>query len=852
MNSRSIGKSKKPLAIKSGLAIGLTVLILILALGNAVAAPLDSKTNVITSAVRKSTNVSYSTYNDWVSTSIFIDSYPAYYTPAEVWVKWNVDSDAVGEVEYKLHYESLDGLYVWESPVTDCWMDQTGNDAADGYAQTSEASLPYRESLNGQFNDLPMDIPMNGTWTFYIRDGTNNSSNRGRIDWWEIRFVYFNPPTGVTASDGTDTSVTVTWNSIPLELKFDHYRVYRATSPGGAKTFVTQLAPGSISPTYSIEDTGITAYRTYYYFVRSCSEYGCAWFSSSDSGYGMLLPPPISASDGAYTDKVRVTFTEDPDAQYYQAWRATSAGGPYTLLGNTPDYDEIYDDTTATSGVTYYYKGKSCNTYGCSDLSYFWDYGMASSEPPTVQASDGDFWYVKLTWDSMPGAHTYRVYRSTTTTPPDPGDYLKKDIYQVPFPAPEPPDPPVLQTWLDYGADPYTTYYYWVVSCLEPTCGPLDEYDAGWRKYRQPHNVDASDGTYTSKVEINWETIDAVTSFKVYRSDSSGGEKTFLGSTPGLSFDDYLATPGVTYYYWIKGCDSTNCSDYSGSNTGWRAWVTPANVLASDGTSTAWVEVNWDSVPGATGYQIFRCSGTGTGSCGAAVGTPTSSPYNDTGASPGVDYYYRVKACAGASNCSDFSDYDAGWRIPAAPVNVQASDGAFTDKIQIMWETVPGATFYKLYRYIASTGTPNLIASPSATTYNDTAPAPGRTYWYWVKACGTNHCGEFSENNDGWRSIIAPGNVQASDGTHLDKVAITWDEVGVAASYRVNRADSETGTKTQIGSPTTESFDDTTALPGKTYYYWITSCAWSKCGGYSAYDTGWRFGYLIYLPLIMR
>lgn len=841
MNSRrSLGKSKKSIAIKGGLSIGLAVLILILALGNAVAAPLDEKTSVITSAVRQSANASYSTYNDWVSTSIVIDSYPTYYTPAEVWVKWNVDSDAVGEVEYKLHYESLDGLYVWESPVTDCWMDQTGNDAADGYAQTSEASLPYRESLNGQFNDLPMDIPMNGTWTFYIRDGLNNSSNRGRIDWWEIRFVYFNPPTGVTASDGTDTSISVSWNSIPLELKFDHYRVYRATSPGGAKTFVTQLAPGSISPTYSIEDTGITAYRTYYYFVRSCSEYGCAWFSSSDSGYGMLVPPPISASDGAYTDKVRITFVEDPEALYYKAYRATSPGGPYSLLGSTLNYDEIYDDTTAASGVTYYYKGKSCTSYGCSDLSFFWDYGSAATDPPTVQASDGDFWYVELTWDSMPGAHTYRVYRSTTTTPPDPGDYYKKDIY----------DPQT--TWLDYGADPYTTYYYWIVSCLEPICGPLDEYDAGWRKFRPPYNVDASDGTFTDKVTITWGVDDVVDYFKVFRSETAGGEKTLLGMPTGLSYDDLSGAPGLTYYYWTMACDSTYCSDYSGSNTGWRAWVSPANVLAGDGTSTAWVEVSWDSVPGATGYKVFRCSGTATGSCGTEISSPLSSPYNDAGASPGVDYYYRVKACAGASNCSDFSAYDSGWQAPSAPANIQASDGTYTDKIQVTWDAVPGATSYELYRYIASSGTPNHIASPSGTIYNDTAPAPGRDYWYWVKACVGSNCSDLSDNDGGWRSVIAPGNVQASDGTHLDKVAITWDAVGVAASYRVHRADSETGTKVQIGSPTTSSFDDATALPGRTYYYWITSCAWGNCGGYSAYDIGWRFGYLIYLPLIMR
>ena len=829
-------------------SISLVCLFIMAAVMSAAAAPPQSGSSVVTDPVRNSTNVSYSTFNNWVSTSIVISGYASNITLAEAGVKWNVDSDAVGDVEYKLRYENAAGTYIWESPVTDTWMDPTGNDAADGYAETSQAGYPYWEGLDGQVNDLPIDIPINGTWTFFIRDSVNNSNNRGRIDWWEIYFKYIPPPTGVTATDGTDTSVTVTWNYVN-DWYLDHYSVYRSTSAGGVKTFVGSLTQGYIVPTYSLEDNGTTAYWTYYYFVRSCNQFGCAWFSSSDTGHSMLVPPPISATEGTYTDKVRVTFTEDTRAEYYQVWRATSAAGPYSLVGNTADYTEIYDDTTATPGTLYYYKGKSCSAYGCSDLSHFWDYGMASSEPPAVQASDGEFWYVKLVWDQISGAHTYRVYRSTTTTPPsDPNDYLKKDIYDTCYPI----EPCAPQTWNDFSANPYTTYYYWVVSCLEPTCGPLDEYDSGWRIYKQPYNVAASDGTYTDKVEVTWGSDDAVDFFKVYRSESSGGEKTLLGSPTGMSFDDLNATPGITYYYSVLACDATFCSNSSATNTGWRAWTSPVNVQASDGLSTSWVEVIWDTLPYSTSYKVFRCTGTGTESCGSAIATPIGPPYNDTGALPGVDYYYRVKACAGATNCSDFSAYDAGWRMPATPVNVQASDGAFTDKIQITWNAVTGVTSYELYRYIDSVGPPNHVADPTGTTYNDTAPSPGRTYWYWVKACGANHCSELSENNDGWRSIIAPGNVQASDGTYLDKVAISWNLVGAAASYRVNRADSEAGTKTQIGSPSTNNFDDTTALPGRMYYYWISSCNWSKCGDYSAFDTGWRFGYLIYLPLISR
>ncbi|MBU4457094.1 MAG: cellulose 1,4-beta-cellobiosidase, partial [Nanoarchaeota archaeon] len=61
-----------------------------------------------------------------------------------------------------------------------------------------------------------------------------------------------------------------------------------------------------------------------------------------------------------------------------------------------------------------------------------------------------------------------------------------------------------------------------------------------------------------------------------------------------------------------------------------------------------------------------------------------------------------------------------------------------------------------------------------------------------------------------------------------------------ATSYKVYRATSATGTKSLLGSPTVTSFNDTTATPGVTYYYWVMACRSSRCSSYSAYNTGWR------------
>jgi hypothetical protein len=72
-------------------------------------------------------------------------------------------------------------------------------------------------------------------------------------------------------------------------------------------------------------------------------------------------------------------------------------------------------------------------------------------------------------------------------------------------------------------------------------------------------------------------------------------------------------------------------------------------------------------------------------------------------------------------------------------------------------------------------------------------------------------------------TLVSPSNIQATQGTFSDHVHVTWNAVDGAQSYEVLRSTSnDFNSAVQFPVNIADlSYDDTTAHPGTTYYYWV-------------------------------
>ena len=453
-------------------------------------------------------------------------------------------------------------------------------------------------------------------------------------------------PANVRASDGTYSyMVKITWNASPGATD---YRIFRANSLDGNRTSLANAT------TTDYEDYGAWGgLQVHYYWVIACvNGSNCSGggndFGTPDSGFRGLATPDVSASDGTYSDKVRVTWTSIQGAESYTLYRGTSEAGYSTSLPNLTTTS--YDDTNAVRGTLYYYWVKAVapvddSSMGGPNTGY-----RNYAAPAGVAASDGTYTdKVRVTWLGSANATRYQVWRE-----PAAGGTAQK----LGATASPPFD--------DSTAVPGGSYEYRVTACNadESICSQRSAEDLGYRALTPPTGLAASDGAHTDRVRATWVAHPNATSYTLHRGVSPGTYPTAFSSITAASYDDLTVVPGVQYFYAVTACGEAGCSFPGASDGGYAALAAPSDVRASDGVYPDRVRVTWHASAGATFYSVLRAaSPTGTQT---EVATPSSTTYDDMSTPLGTVYHYWIKAC-NASRCSAASVSDSGYRSSATP-----------------------------------------------------------------------------------------------------------------------------------------------------------------------------------------
>lgn len=357
------------------------------------------------------------------------------------------------------------------------------------------------------------------------------------------------------------------------------------------------------------------------------------------------VPDEVSASDGSFTDKVRVTWNVATSATSYEIYRGLLAdGSDKELIGES--VSPMFYDFTTLPNTLYYYRVVAVNPTGRSDYSQG-DSGYRSNLalPPTnVRASDGLFLLkIKVSWNASNGAERYLIYRRVFNTP---------DAYVM---VGETTD----TYYDDFSIDDINAFEYAVTSVNGFGESDLSTSDTGYRATNAslpspPDHVQASDWDYADMVTIEWDTVENASSYEIYRNVLGVTDIILIGNSLSNYYEDFGAEPNVIYEYRIKSVNSIGSSiDYSAPDEGsvLPPPAVPSGLSASDGSSWSSIFLRWDSVENASSYHIYR---QGPGEELTQIGSAISNNYDDRTINSGLIYSYCVKSnnLAGTSDCS--------------------------------------------------------------------------------------------------------------------------------------------------------------------------------------------------------
>lgn len=279
----------------------------------------------------------------------------------------------------------------------------------------------------------------------------------------------------------------------------------------------------------------------------------------------------------------------------------------------------------------------------------------------------------------------------------------------------------------------------------------------------------------------------------------------------------------------------------------------PYSASATRSANT--IRLSWTSVENADFYVI-------TDGYGSYLDEIYGTSYTDYYPSEGYNYYrvYSENQYGRSSSYASASCYYEGdgggsgggsGTAPSAPTGVSATVSG--SQIKVSWNSVSNATSYVVYWSTTDSNYTTTIGTTSNTYIYDNYPYENN--YYKVKA--VNEYGESVLSSSAYCHYSSGGGGGGGGGTTvpdaptgvnavnvgnamLPDIKISWNSVSNATSYKVYRSTSASGSYSQIGSETTNTFlYDSNPREGYNYY---KVKAFNSAGG-SSYSSYAMFNY---------
>ena len=513
----------------------------------------------------------------------------------------------IGQMDSELKYA--------KSSVT---VDYKGGAVVDN-AYTSKASAKDIKFTTSNKNVAAVDSEGNvtivgpGTATITAQISGSESYKDAKAA-YTVKVNNLATPAVPKVTNGKDGAV-VTWTAVK---NAETYSVWRKTSSTGWKKLDT--VEGT---TYT--DKTAESNQTYYYTIR-CMNAGKNICTSDYNRTGTkvyYLAPSNISSLTLTSNGIVVKWNKVAGAKSYRIYRKTTGG--YTRIGTVNNGNTTsYTDTTAESGKTYTYAVKPYNGNDSADYTGKQVTYLAAPTLSTLaNAANG----VSLKWNSISGAQKYYIYRKEGN-----GGYKK--IAEVKDAV----------SYTDKSVTSGKKYTY-AVRALKGSS--MSAYTGKSINYLAQANVSALNNK-DNGIEVKWSKVSGAKGYYVYRKEGKNSYRK-IATITNANTTSYTDTSvknnnGKAYTYTVRAYANNALAAYTGKSV-YR--IATPTITSVSNSRKGEVDVDWNGVKGAKGYQIQLSSDK---SFSKDTTDETWVDYADgngitiTNCEKGDSFYFRVRA----------------------------------------------------------------------------------------------------------------------------------------------------------------------------------------------------------------
>lgn len=613
------------------------------------------------------------------------------------------------------------------------------------------------------------------------------------------------------------------------------YCVYRSTAKDKG---YSQIA--NIGDVTEYIDTEVTPGKTYYYKVSAIHKTGAVSEYSAVTGGKAVAAPVLNYIKSSSTGKLEINWKAAAGADGYQIYRSTSEKGTYKAIKTiTSGKTTGYTDSVEKNNTKYYYKVRAYNSnegkkgYG-SYSSVKYGKTLAKAQAQAVTGVNDKS--IKVLWKKVSGANGYIVYRSTQKS----GKYTKIATIKS----------GETTGYTDKKIKAGSEYFYKIkaYNVISKHNGYGTASNAISGSTLTKTSITGIKSVSSGQLEIKWKEVGGAYGYRVKRSTSSKGKYTVIATIKGkknTTCRDKKAQAGKRYYYTVEVINRVNgVKGYSGDSKAVAGRALAKTAVSLKAYDSEKIQISWDKVTGAGGYQIQRSGSKSTGykTIANLDGTAVTT-YKDTSAKPGKTYYYRVRAYKKSKIGTGYASYSVVKKTQTlAKGEITAVSSKVGDTVTLEWKGAKGAEGYKLLRSTESAkkGFKTVAAANSKTLkYTDNTVEPGQTYYYKVQAFtkknGITETGSYSVVKEVFTMAVpALNTVKYADGNAL---SVSWKKVGQAEGYQLQRSDkSGSGYKT-VAKLSENKYKDTKVESARNYYYRVRS--YGKLADGTRVYSGW-------------